>query len=111
MKIHRHPKDTMTPTTRCLVAVTHVATTAIAGAADGLIEMSPHNAKTTMDKFEAVAKERGLNVFARIDHAAGAQKVGKTLRPTEVLIFGNPQGDGMRTVGRHRPAAEGLGLG
>ena len=34
----------------------------------------------------------GLNIFARIDHAAGAQKVGKTLRPTEVLIFGNPQG-------------------
>ena len=37
-------------------------------------------------------KERGLNVFARIDHAAGAAKVGKTLRPTELLIFGNPQG-------------------
>ena len=31
-------------------------------------------------------------MFARIDHAAGAQKVGKTLRPTELLIFGNPQG-------------------
>ena len=34
----------------------------------------------------------GDGVFARIDHAAGAQKVGKTLRPTELLIFGNPQG-------------------
>lgn len=67
--------------------------TAGAIAADGLVAIkSPHNAKTTMDKFEAVAKERGLNIFARIDHAAGAQKVGKTLRPTEVLIFGNPQG-------------------
>jgi len=31
-------------------------------------------------------------VFARIDHAAGAARVGQTLRPTEVLIFGNPQG-------------------
>jgi uncharacterized protein (DUF302 family) len=62
-------------------------------AADGLVAVkSPHNAKMTMDKFEAVAKERGLNIFARIDHAAGAQKVGKTLRPTEVLIFGNPAG-------------------
>ena len=62
-------------------------------AADGLVAVkSPHNAKMTMDKFEAIAKERGLNIFARIDHAAGAQKVGKTLRPTEVLIFGNPQG-------------------
>ena len=45
-----------------------------------------------MDRFEAVVKERGLNVFARIDHAAGAAKVGKSLRPTEVLVFGNPQG-------------------
>ena len=64
-----------------------------ATAADGLVAIkSPYNAKTTMDKFEAIAKERGLNIFARIDHAAGAQKVGKALRPTEVLIFGNPQG-------------------
>ena len=45
-----------------------------------------------MNRFEELAKQRGLNVFARIDHAAGAAKIGKTLRPTEVLIFGNPQG-------------------
>ena len=62
-------------------------------AADGLIAVkSPMKAKATMDRFEAVVKEKGLNVFARIDHSAGAMKVGKTLRPTEVLIFGNPQG-------------------
>jgi uncharacterized protein (DUF302 family) len=63
-----------------------------AQAADGLISLkSPHSAKETMDRFEATAKQRGLNVFARIDHAAGAAKIGKTLRPTEVLILGNPQ--------------------
>jgi uncharacterized protein (DUF302 family) len=62
-------------------------------AADGLVEIkSAHPPKATLDRFEAAAKERGLTVFARIDHAAGAQKVGKTLRPTELLIFGNPQG-------------------
>lgn len=61
--------------------------------ADGLVSIaSPHTAAVTMNKMEAVVKERGLNVFARIDHAAGASKVGKTLRPTELLIFGNPQG-------------------
>ena len=61
--------------------------------ADGLIAIkSPYAAKETMNRFEENAKERGLNVFARIDHAAGAAKIGKTLRPTEVLIFGNPQG-------------------
>ena len=64
-----------------------------AGAADGLIAVkSSYSAKETMDRFTDVVKERGLNVFARINHAAGAAKVGKSLRPTEVLIFGNPQG-------------------
>jgi uncharacterized protein (DUF302 family) len=64
-----------------------------AQAADGLITLkSPHAAKATMDKFEAIVKAKGLHVFARIDHAAGAAKVGKTLRATEVLLFGNPQG-------------------
>ena len=62
-------------------------------AADGLVAIkSPFSAKDTMNRFEENAKQRGLNVFARIDHAAGAAKIGKTLRPTEVLIFGNPQG-------------------
>ena len=76
-----------------LIAAAIAWTATLASAADGLIAVkSPHSAKETMNKFEAAAKERGLNVFARIDHAAGAQRVGKTLRPTEVLIFGNPQG-------------------
>ena len=65
----------------------------LASAADGLIEVkSPHSAKDTMNKLEDIVKQRGLNVFARIDHGAGAAKIGKTLRPTELLIFGNPQG-------------------
>lgn len=65
----------------------------VAGAADGLIVLkSPHSAQSTMNRLEAIVKERGLTVFARVDHAAGAAKVGKTIRPTELLIFGNPQG-------------------
>lgn len=60
-------------------------------AADGLIALkSPLGAKETMDRFESIVKSKGLMVLARVDHAAGAAKVGKTLRPTEVLIFGNP---------------------
>lgn len=66
---------------------------AIAGAADGLVAIkSSRDAKATMDRLENFATQRGLNVFARIDHAAGAAKIGQVLRPTEVLIFGNPQG-------------------
>lgn len=62
-------------------------------AADGLTTVkSPYSAKETMNRLEELVEQRGLTVFNRIDHAAGAAKIGKTLRPTEVLIFGNPQG-------------------
>lgn len=62
-------------------------------AADGLVSLkSSYSAAETMNRFEAIAKNKGLNIFARINHTAGAAKIGKTLRPTEVLIFGNPQG-------------------
>jgi uncharacterized protein (DUF302 family) len=78
---------------RILTALTLTAAVGLAAAADGLIAVkSPHSAKATMDKLEAAAKGNGLNIFARIDHAAGAAKIGKTLLPTELLIFGNPQG-------------------
>jgi uncharacterized protein (DUF302 family) len=64
-----------------------------AHAVEGMIAVkSPHSAKETMDRLESTVKQKGLNVFARIDHAAGAAKVARKLRPTELLIFGNPQG-------------------
>src|SRR6267142_3026976 len=62
-------------------------------AVDGLVALkSAYGAKDTMDRLELAVKQKGLNVFARIDHAAGAAKLGKKLRATELLIFGNPQG-------------------
>ena len=82
----------LTAITTVFLALALAATTA-AAAADGLVALkSPYPAKETMNRLEDNAKQRGLTVFARIDHAAGATRVGKTLRPTEVLIFGNPQG-------------------
>lgn len=78
---------------RNVVFLVLLAFSSVAGAADGLIALkSPHNSKDTMSKLEEIVKQRGLNVFARIDHAGGAAKIGRTLRPTELLIFGNPQG-------------------
>ena len=78
---------------RTLLLPLLLSTALLASAADGLIALkSPHSAAATMNRLEDTVKQRGLTVFARIDHAAGAAKVGKTLRPTEVLIFGNPQG-------------------
>jgi len=46
----------------------------------------------TIDRLETAIKAKGMTVFARIDHAAGAAVVGLTLRPTEVVIFGNARG-------------------
>ncbi len=61
-------------------------------AADGLIMVkSAHDVKTTADRLEAKLKEKGMNVFARVDHAAGAEKAGMELQPTELVIFGNPK--------------------
>jgi len=45
--------------------------------------------KETMDRLEAAVRSKGMTVFARIDHAAGAASVGLELLPTELLIFGN----------------------
>jgi uncharacterized protein (DUF302 family) len=61
--------------------------------ADGLVNIaSSHGPEETMSRFEAEVRARGLTVFAHIDHAAGAAAAGMSLRPTELLIFGNARG-------------------
>ncbi len=70
-----------------------------------------------VDRLLAALAKRNMTVFARIDHAAGAASAGLSLRPTEVVIFGNPKGgtalmqDRSPAIGRHRSAAQGAGLG
>ena len=60
---------------------------------DGLITIpSSLGPKETMDRLEAAVRGKGLTVFARVDHTAGAVAVGLALLPTEVLIFGNARG-------------------
>jgi uncharacterized protein (DUF302 family) len=62
-------------------------------AAEGLTTVkSSYDPKETMDRLAADVKAKGLTVFARIDHTAGATAVGLPLRPTELLIFGNARG-------------------
>jgi uncharacterized protein (DUF302 family) len=50
---------------------------------------SAFGVKESIDRLEAEVRSKGMTVFARIDHAAGAKAVGLALRPTELLIFGN----------------------
>jgi uncharacterized protein (DUF302 family) len=53
---------------------------------------SSYAPQETMNRLEAAVKAKGLTVFTRIDHAAGASAAGLSLRPTELLIFGNAKG-------------------
>jgi uncharacterized protein (DUF302 family) len=59
---------------------------------NGLIAIRSQNSvKATIDRLEASLRETGVSIFARIDHGAGAASAGMSLRPTELLIFGNPK--------------------
>lgn len=59
---------------------------------NGLITIpSNHSAAATIDRLVERVNAHGMQVFARIDHAAGAAAAGLPLRPTELLIFGNPR--------------------
>jgi len=58
---------------------------------NGLVTLpSAHDVATTLQRLLAALAVKGITVFAQIDHAAGAASVGMTLRPTTVVIFGNP---------------------
>jgi uncharacterized protein (DUF302 family) len=59
---------------------------------DGLVICrSDFGPKETMDRLAMSVADHGISILARIDHASAAAKVGMDLRPTEVLIFGNPR--------------------
>jgi uncharacterized protein (DUF302 family) len=61
-------------------------------AGEGMVDVqSAHSVTATADRLESILGAKGMTVFARIDHAAGAEKVGKSLPPTQLLIFGNPK--------------------
>ena len=62
-----------------------------ASAADMITKMSPHSVSDTMDRLEAAVTGAGATVFARVNHAAGAAKIGSELADAELLIFGNPK--------------------
>jgi uncharacterized protein (DUF302 family) len=60
---------------------------------DGLITTaSRFSVKETIDRLASTLSTRGMTVFGRVDHAANAKQVDMSLRPTEVLIFGNARG-------------------
>lgn len=65
----------------------------LALAAQGLeTRESPHSVAATVDRLVNIVEQKGFRVFARVDHAKGAASVDLPLRPTQLLIFGNPKG-------------------
>jgi uncharacterized protein (DUF302 family) len=75
-----------------IVMVTSLMTGVAWGADERLIvKRSPHSVAVTLDRLSDLLKARGIAVAARVDHAGAAQRIGETLKPTQVLIFGNPK--------------------
>ncbi len=60
-------------------------------AADLIRKQSPYSVAETADRLEAAVTEAGATMFARVDHAAGAESVDMELADAQLLIFGNPQ--------------------
>jgi uncharacterized protein (DUF302 family) len=59
----------------------------------GLITIpSAYGVAETIDRLSSEVKSKGMAIFARVDHAAGAKDAGLSLRPTLLLIFGNAKG-------------------
>jgi len=74
--------------TAMLLGGTSLPTFAVGGL---ITSSSAHSVDATMDKFESAAKKRGFIVFARLDHAAGAESVGLKMPRSTVIVFGNPR--------------------
>jgi uncharacterized protein (DUF302 family) len=61
-------------------------------ATNGIISQpSPYSVTETMNRLEALLQAKGITIFARIDQQVEAEKVGLSLRPTQLLLFGNPK--------------------
>ena len=56
-----------------------------------ITKASPYSAGKTIDRLEAILTTKGLTVFTRVNHAAGAKKVGIEMADSELIIFGNPK--------------------
>jgi len=60
---------------------------------NGLIHLSSHHSvDETLQRLQSSLGEKGVTVFALIDHSGEAAKVGLQMRPAKLLIFGNPKG-------------------
>ncbi len=74
--------------------------------ASGVIDVSSrYSVPETLARLQSILKEKGMTVFALIDHSGEAEKAGLKMRPTQLLIFGSPKAgtpyDGGRAPARY----------
>jgi uncharacterized protein (DUF302 family) len=74
-----------------IAAIVVIPSLACTGNDRMVVKKSSHSVAATLDRLSEVLKTRGIGITARVDHAAAAEKVGQTLKPTQLLIFGNPK--------------------
>ncbi len=92
MITHKHPySNRLYLNSLLFLTLTLVSTFAIAHS-DGMIRVKSNNSvSVTIDKLEHALNKKGMTIFKRVDHAAGGKKIGINIRPTELLLFGNPK--------------------
>ncbi len=74
------------------VIISTTSSTLFADSDYGMVRIkSAHSVTATINKLEDILSSKGMTIFKRVDHTAGAKKAGLQLRPTELLIFGNPK--------------------
>lgn len=78
---------------RIAIAMVLLVSWALAANAGGgvIVTRSAHDVNETTNRLEAALRAKGITIFARIDHAANAKRVDISLRPEQLLIFGNPK--------------------
>ena len=74
-----------------LLALAALFVTLPAAAEDFQTIKSKYSVKETIDRLASTLEKKGIRVMARVNHAAGAKSAGLDLKPTELLIFGNPK--------------------
>ncbi len=67
---------------------------------------SHYSVPETIDRIEKAVSQKGMKIFARIDHSGEAEKAGLEMRPTQLLIFGNPKGGTALMVSRPTAAID-----
>lgn len=84
-------KEKGLPMFRLVSLVLALFLSALPATAEIVSKTSPYPVAETIDRLKAAVEKAGATVFARVDHAGGAAKIGDDLRPAQMLMFGNPK--------------------